>query len=380
MSDAKAALVLEDGCIFEGQSFGAAGGAFGETVFYTGVVGYQEVLTHPSYRQTLVVMTYPIIGSYGTNGEDNESPGVQAAGLIVREYSPYFSNFRATASLEAFMVRHGVVGIREVDTRAVAVHLRDCGEMRGAIVSGDFDAAAVARSLKLKGTPSPFGQDLAAKATWEGVRKADGRQRHKVVALNLGITSSLLAQLSRLGCTVDVVSCGAGAKDILARKPQGVIVAGGPGDPRAAAGAVETVRSLVGKTPLLGIGLGHQVLALALGCGIRRLKVGHHGVNYPVRDLVDGTSHITVQHHSYVVDESAIPKGIEVTHQNQNDGTVEGLRRRPVRAGVLARKGAAGLATASPWRAGSVQFHPCPDEMGRPSPLLAQWCKSLDQE
>jgi carbamoyl-phosphate synthase small subunit len=367
MSDAKAALVLEDGSIFEGIPFGAAGGAFGETVFYTGVVGYQEVLTHPSYRQTLVVMTYPIIGSYGTNGEDNESPGVQAAGLIVREYSPYFSNFRATASLEAFMVRHGVVGIREVDTRAVAVHLRDCGEMRGAIVRSEKVSGTLSRRVpdtfsdlarKLKGTPSPFGQDLAAKTTWEGVRKADGRQRHKVVALNLGITSSLLAQLSRLGCTVDVVSCGAGAKDILARKPQGVIVAGGPGDPRAAAGAVETVRSLVGKTPLLGIGLGHQVLALALGCGIRRLKVGHHGVNYPVRDLVDGTSHITVQHHSFVVDESAIPKGIEVTHQNQNDGTVEGLRRR---------KGAAG----------SVQFHPCPDEMGRPSPLLARWCKGL---
>ena len=356
MSDAKAALVLEDGSIFEGQSFGAAGGAFGETVFYTGVVGYQEVLTHPSYRQTLVVMTYPIIGSYGTNGEDNESPGVQAAGLIVREYSPYFSSFRATASLEAFMVRHGVVGIREVDTRAVAVHLRNGGEMRGAIVSGDFNAATVAR--KLKGTPSPFGQDLAAKTTWEGVRKADGRQRHKIVALNLGITSSLLAQLSRLGCAVDVVSCSAGAKDILARKPQGVIVAGGPGDPRAAAGAVETIRSLVGKMPLLGIGLGHQVLALALGCDIRRLKVGHHGVNYPVRDLVDGTSHITVQHHSFVVDESAIPKGVEVTHQNQNDGTVEGLRRR---------KGAAG----------SVQFHPCPDEMGRPSLLLARFSKSL---
>ena len=356
MSDEKAALILEDGSLFEGRPFGAAGEAFGETVFYTGVVGYQEVLTHPSYRRTLVVATYPIIGCYGTNGEDDESPSGQAAGLIVREYSPYFSNFRATASLEDFLVRHKVVGIREVDTRAVAVHLREKGEMRGALVPGDCDASKVAR--RLKETPSPFADDLAAQATWEGVRKAVGTERRRVAVLNLGVTHSLLAQLARLGCTVDVVSCAGGADAALAREPRGVILAGGPGDPGVLPRAVEAARSLLGKTPLLGIGLGHQVLGLALGCRIRRLRAGHHGVNYPVRDRAGGASHITVQHHSFVVDESAIPDAVEVTHENLNDRTVEGLRAR----------------AAAAW---SVQFHPCPDEMERPSPLLAQWCDSL---
>jgi carbamoyl-phosphate synthase small subunit len=358
MSDANAALILEDGTTFEGKPFGASGHAFGETVFYTGVVGYQEVLTHPSYRHTLVVMTYPIIGCYGANGEDNESPEVQAAGIIVREYSPYFSNFRATVSLEDFLARQKVVGLRDVDTRAIAVHLREKGEMRGAIVSGDFDAPQTVRQLRA--TPSPFAGNLAAEATWEGVREAVGAERRRIVALNLGISNSLLVQLARLGCAVDVAACGVSAGEILARKPQAVVVAGGPGDPRQAAGAVETVRALVGKTALLGVGLGHQVLGLALGCRTRRLKTGHHGVNYPVKDLACGTSHITVQHHSFVVDEAALPDTVDVTHRNLNDNTVEGIRSRKAAAE-------------------SVQFHPSPDESERPSPLLARFCEGLDQ-
>jgi len=353
LSDVRAALVLEDGTVFEGKAFGEVGQAFGETVFYTGVVGYQEILTHPSYCQTLVVMTYPIIGCYGINEEDDESPEAQARGLIVREYSPYFSNWRATRSLEDFLKKRGIIGIREVDTRAVTVHLRDHGEMHGAIASGRLDVAQVVK--RLKASPSSFHSDLVREVTWEGVRNAAGVEERRLVALNLGVTSSLLAQLAALGCTVEVVRCTADADTILKMKPHGVIVAGGPGDPRTAAYAIKTVRGLLGKTPLLGIGLGHQILALALGCRIKRMKAGHHGVNCPVRDLVAGASAITAQHHSFVVDGESLPKTVEITHKNLNDGTVEGIRSRE-------------------FHAASVQFHPGPDEMDRPNAILARFC------
>jgi len=353
MSDVKAALVLADGTIFEGKPFGTTGQAFGDTVFYTGVVGYQEILTHPSYHQALVVMTYPIIGSYGVNGEDDESSKGQARGIIVREYSRTFSNWRATGSLEDFLKNRGIVGIREVDTRAVAVHLRDHGEMRGAIVSGRFDVARVVR--RLKAGPPASEDDLLREVTWEGARQPAGARKRRLVALNLGVTNSLLGQLAAIGCSVQVVRSTADADTILKMKPQGVIVAGGPGDPRAAGGVVKTVAGLLGRAPLLGVGLGHQVLALALGCKVKRMKAGHHGLNYPVRDLAAGSSAITVQHHSFVVDGESLPKAVQVTHSNMNDGTVEGIRSKDARAA-------------------SVQFHPCPDEMGRPSAILAAFC------
>jgi carbamoyl-phosphate synthase small subunit len=355
MSKAKAALILEDGTMFEGLPFGQVGRADGEAAFYTGVVGYQEVLTDPSYHRLLTVLTYPIIGAYGVNGEDNESGEAQAAGVVIREYSPYFSNWRATGSLEDFLKARGVVGIREVDTRAVAVHLREHGEMRGAIASGDFDPKRIARGLKK--APPPSKKDLVQEVSWEGTRPPVGPRKHRLAILNLGVTNGLLAQLAALGCEVEILRCTASAKDVLAKKPQGVILAGGPGDPRAAAYAVETARALLGKAPLLGIGLGHQVLALALGAAIKRMKAGHHGVNYPIRNLAAGTSHITVQRHSYAVDERNLPAAVEVTHRNLNDGTVEGIR----------------ALDAAAW---GVQFHPTPDEMERPSPVLAAFCEN----
>jgi len=354
MSNVKAALVLEDGTTFEGVAFGHVGEAFGETVFYTGVVGYQEVITDPSYRRMLAVLTYPIIGAYGVNGEDDESPAALVSGVIVREYSPYYSNWRATGSLEDYLKARGVVGIREVDTRAVAVHLREHGEMRGVIASGDFDAKKLAATVK--DTPSPLAEDLVRDITREEVRKPRGRAKRRLVAIDLGIKRSLLEQLADLGAAVEIVRCTADAKDILARKPHGILVAGGPGDPRRLPHVADTVRALLGKAPVLGIGLGHQALALALGCRIRRMKIGHRGVNYPVRDLVDGTSHITAQSHSFVVDAKGIPKSVEVTHTNQNDGTVEGIRCRKVAA----------------W---GVQFHPGRDEMERPSTVLEAFTK-----
>ncbi|HUW99650.1 MAG: glutamine-hydrolyzing carbamoyl-phosphate synthase small subunit [Phycisphaerae bacterium] len=349
MGDAKAALVLEDGMVFQGKPFGAAGEAFGQTVFYTGVVGYQELLTHPSYGGTLAVLTYPIIGSYGVNESDNESDGVHVRGIVVREYSRTFSNFRATGALEDFLKERGVVGIREVDTRAVTVHLRDEGEMRGAVVSGDFDPQQVAR--KMKATPSPFEEDLVSQATWAGSRPPQGAEKHRLAVLNLGVTESLLGQLGALGCSVQVLAASAGPKDLLASDPEGVIVAGGPGDPHIPAKARETVTALVGKVPILGIALGHEVLALALGCRVKPMKAGHRGLNYPVRDLPAGRSHITVQHHSFVVDGEGVPEEVEVTHKNLNDGSVEGIQSRTAEAR-------------------GVQFHPSPDETGGPSAIL----------
>jgi len=354
MSSVKTVLVLEDGAVFEGLPFGKVGEAIGEAVFYTGVVGYQELITNPSYRGTLAVLTYPIIGTYGVNREDDESPAAHVGGLIIREYSPYYSNWRATGPLEGLLEDRGIVGIREIDTRALTVHLRDHGEMRGIISSKEPDPKRLAQ--KLKAAPSPCEQDLAGQTTWEGLRQAAGQEKCRVAVLNLGVKNSLLAQLTALGCTVDVLPCTASAADILAKKPRGVLVAGGPGDPRLADYAVRTVKALLGKAPLLGIGLGHQVLALALGGKVARMKVGHRGVNHPVKNLVDGRAQITVQHHSFAVDESALPKSAEVTHKSLNDGTVEGIRSKEAAAA-------------------SVQFHPCPDEMERPHELLRKFCQ-----
>ncbi len=376
MGSDKAVLLLEDGTAFDGLAFAERGEAIGEAVLYTGVVGYQEVVTDPSYRGTLVTMTYPIIGSYGVNAEDNQSPALHARGVIIRDYSTTVSNFRATGTFEDFLKQGRVVGIREVDTRAVAVHLRERGEMRAAIAPADADRKALLE--KLKATPSPYATDLVAQASglWAagGTPVPPAEAKHRVAVLDLGVKRGLLAQLAQLGCAVNLLPASASAKDVLATKAEGLILAGGPGDPRVPAYAIETARPLVGKLPLLGIGLGHQVLALALGCRVRRMKLGHHGVNYPVREKDSRSllceapeasrqktpgvffSHcdITVQHHSFVVDEAAVPAAVEVTHANVNDSTIEGIRSK-----------------AAP--AAGVQFHPTPDEHGRPSKILERF-------
>ena len=351
----KAALVLEDGTVFEGLAFGKAGEAFGETVFYTGVVGYQEVVTNPSYRGTLVCLTYPMIGSYGVNAADNESPRGQAAGIIIRDYSRRYSNFRATGAFEDFLCERGVVGVRGVDTRVVAVHLRENGEMRGMIVTGDFDRKAVAAKMKEKA--SPFEKDLAR--DWS-VRQLEGRAGEKVLLLDAGATLSLVGQLGDLGFTGrDGALDTARARDETQRVDMsgavGLIAAGGPGDPRNANGATSALKSAIGKLPVLGVGLGHQLVALVLGCKVTRMKAGHHGVNHSVRDLEASRCIITEQHHSFTVEKS-VPKGVEVTHTNVNDGTVEGVWSR----GLKAR---------------GVQFELGRDDIGAPSAILRRFAE-----
>lgn len=351
-----ALLLLEDGTRFDGEAFGAVGETTGHAVFYTGVVGYQEVLTSPSYRGTLAVLTYPIIGSYGVNAEDGESAAAQAAGVVIKEYSRTWSNFRATGALEPFLQDHGVVGIQGVDTRALAVHLREHGEQRGLIASGDgLDAEALLE--KLRATPSPFERDLAADLPPAEAPPAPDAVKARLVVLDLGATRSFLRHLALAGAAVEIVPAASSPDEILATDADGVVVAGGPGDPRVPTYAVETVKTLVGSVPVLGVGLGHQVLALALGCGITRLRAGHHGVNHPVKGPATGRCTITTQHHSFVVEPDGLPDGVEVTHVNVNDGTVEGIRSRKASAV-------------------GVQFHPTPDDMGHPNAVLVEWIES----
>lgn len=355
MKNGKAMLVLEDGTVFEGDTFGKVGEAIGETVFYTGVVGYQEVLTDPSYAGTLTTLTYPIIGSYGVNDEDNETSRTHPSGVIIKEYSRTASNFRSTGTLEDFLIEHGVVGIRGVDTRQVAVHLRDHGEMKGIIVPGDVDADEAL--AKVKSATSPWEEDLLSGLSAPEAPKPRGKAKHKLVALNVGVKRSTLAALATLGCAVRVVPASTSAAEVLALKSDGLLLSGGPGDPNAAGQVIDTVKTLLGKIPILGVGLGHQVLALALGCPVRRMKVGHHGVNHSVKCTADGKGEITVQHHSFVVGDG-VPDGVEVTHQNVNDNTVEGIR-------------------SSSHPAVSVQFHPSNDDWGRPNRVYSEFLESL---
>jgi len=350
MKNARALLVLSDGTVFEGRSFAKRGRAVGETCFYTGVVGYQEVVTDPAWAGALVVLTHPTIGSYGVNDEDNESPDVHVAGVVLKRYSGYVSNFRATGSFEEFLVKRGVVGIEGVDTRAVTVHLRDHGEMMGTIVPGDVHVKSVV--AKLKRTHSPWEIDLVKGLAASPVAKPRKRG-FKVVVLNLGVSRSTLDQLAQLRCTVKVVTSDASARSVLAAKPDGVLLAGGPGDPHAIDYAVETVKTLLGRTPILGVGLGHLVLALALGSGVERMKTGHRGVNYPVK-RAGGGSEITVQSHSFLVDAARLGPHVEVTHVNVNDGSIEGVR-------------------STRFAAASVQFQPATDEKGQPNRLFTQF-------
>jgi carbamoyl-phosphate synthase small subunit len=331
----KARLLLEDGTCFEGRSFGASGTALGEVVFNTAMMGYQEILTDPSYHFQLVAMTYPQIGNYGVNPKDFESRRIYAAGFIVREYSPVVSHWQAHKSLDAYLKNYGVVGISEVDTRALTRHLRDCGAQMGMITTSDAPRQTLGQRLKdgqkLVGrdivkeitTPSPYSWPLG-----EAIR-SNPDISHRVAVYDFGVKFSILRSLYAHGCELRIFPAHTAPQDLLDWNPGGIFLSNGPGDPEPVEYAVAAIKYLLGKKPIFGICLGHQLLGLALGGRTRKLKFGHHGANHPVRYLSSGAVEITAQNHGFIVDIDSLPQDtVEVTHINLNDGTLEGLRHK----------------------------------------------------
>lgn len=343
----KAKLVLENGTIFTGEVFGAPGEVAGEVVFNTSMSGYQEIYTDPSYSGQIVTLTYPLIGNYGTTDEDLESVKPQVAGVIVREYTLHHSNFRSQEPLGAWLGRHGITGLQGIDTRMLTRMIRTEGAMRGVLSSIDLDEKRLL--AKVQQVPSMNGLDLATRVTcaspytWDQkdetpfalpTQKAtDGQRRFRVVAYDYGIKRNILRRLVAFGCDVTVVPAGFPAADVLAMHPDGVFLSNGPGDPAPVQVAIDNIRSLLGRVPIFGICLGHQLLALALGGRTYKLKFGHRGGNHPVKNLSTQAVEITSQNHGFAVDPDSLdPGAIEITHVNLNDGTNEGIRHRSLPA------------------------------------------------
>lgn len=334
----KAILLLEDGTVFEGASFGAKGQKCGEVVFNTSMTGYQEILTDPSYNEQIITMTYPLIGNYGTNKADWESRKIFAGGFIVKENCDYPSNWRNTKSLGDYLKANKVVGLEGIDTRALVKHIRTAGAMKGIISSAEFGIANLKK--KLQKYPGLVGRDIVKNVTvkkpysWnKGVidvlnnKEIKPQKKYKVVAFDYGMKQNILRMLCSHGCDVYVVPAATSAEEVLAQKPDGVFLSNGPGDPAPVGYAIETVRELLGKVPIFGICLGHQILALALGAETYKLKFGHRGANHPVKNLKTGRIEITSQNHGFCVDmDSLDDKTVELTHLNLNDNTVEGIR------------------------------------------------------
>ncbi len=359
-----ALLVLEDGSVYQGYAFGAEASACGEVVFNTSMTGYQEMLTDPSYAGQIVVPTYPLIGNYGINREDFESRRIQVSGFVVREECPAPSHWQSTGTLAEFLAAQHVPGIAGVDTRALTRRLRQVGVMMGTITCDETAEQALARlreqprydsfdfvhqvstdapyawsnggpaPLASGAAPAPSGAGLTASRTAVFPLSVPERglggegPAPRIVALDCGLKFNILRSLTRLGCSVTAVPADTSAEDILGLKPDGVVLSPGPGDPALLGYVTQTTRALVGRMPIMGICLGHQMLACAFGGKTYKLKFGHRGANHPVKDLETGLVHITAQNHGYAVDADSLPSGVEVSHLNLNDGTVEGLRHR----------------------------------------------------
>jgi carbamoyl-phosphate synthase small subunit len=328
----EALLVLADGETFEGIAVGHrpdSGVATGEVVFNTALAGYQEIITDPSYAGQIVTFTYPHIGNYGVNDSDDEARVPHCRGIIVRDLARRPSNWRATDDMDGFLNRHGVAGIAGVDTRRLTRHIRRSGAMPGAFGTADRDTL-LAAAQDDGGTD---GCDLASEVTTtEPYTIGPENAMLYVVAYDFGIKRSILEQLVHRGCQVEVVPAGTRAVDVLERAPDGVFLSNGPGDPAAVASARDDVRELLGKVPVFGICLGHQIMSLALGARTFKLRFGHHGGNHPVRHEPTGRVEITSQNHNYAVDASSLPEGSVVSHVNLNDGDIEGIRTDHLRA------------------------------------------------
>jgi carbamoyl-phosphate synthase small subunit len=348
-----AKLALEDGTVFAGASIGAEGEVDGEVCFNTSMTGYQEILTDPSYRGQIVTMTYPQIGNYGVNAEDVESGRPQLAGFVVREHSRTQSNFRSEQSLSEYLQHWGIVAIESIDTRALVRRLRSRGAMKGVLSTVDLDDASLV--AKAKSSPGLVGRDLVREvlpdqpfewdqplSTWarlrseeRGARSEENQTlaaRRHVVALDYGMKWNIPRHLVDLGCRVTILPGTATAADVLAQQPDGVFLSNGPGDPEPLEYAIGTIRGLLGKKPIFGICLGHQLLGLACRATTFKLKFGHRGANHPVQNLQTGAVEITSQNHGFAVAEDSLPAFLEVTHRSLNDGTIEGLAHRELPA------------------------------------------------
>ena len=326
----KAILLLEDGFVLEGLSFGAEGETLGEVVFNTSMTGYQEILTDPSYKGQIVAMTYPLIGNYGVNCADVESTRPWAEGFIVKERARLYSNWRADDSLEGYLIKNKIVAIEGIDTRALTRRLRTSGAMRGILSTQDFSKENLLK--KVLGSPVMIGRDLIKEVTcresydWQG---QDNKKEFFVVCFDFGVKFNSLRLLDKAGCRVRVVPATTNAKEVMGLKPDGVFLSNGPGDPAVLTYAINEIKGLLGRVPIFGICLGHQLCAHALGGKTYKLKFGHHGGNHPVMDLETRKVEITSQNHGFCVDiDSFKDKNVILTHLNLYDKTTEGLRHK----------------------------------------------------
>ncbi len=328
-------LILKDGRTFYGESLGYKGEVFAEIVFNTAMTGYQEILTDPSYFGQMVVMTYSQIGNYGINRADVESSKIFASGFILRECSPVVSNWRAQDTLDNYLKQYKISGITEIDTRALTRHIRDHGAQMAVITSSD-DSDEVVLS-RLKAYPSIVGRnvvkDVSATSAYEWKSGNDIKNARRIAVYDFGVKYSILKNLSSLGCDIRVFPADTSAEDITSWGPDGVFLSNGPGDPEPLEKLIENVRILLGRIPVFGICLGHQILGLALGGKTSKLKYGHHGANHPVKNLLTGSIEITAQNHGFVVDTESLKESeVEITHINLNDGTLEGFRHKTIPA------------------------------------------------
>lgn len=360
----KATLLLENGSLFIGDAFGATGETCGEVVFNTSMSGYQEILTDPSYAGQIVTMTYPLIGNYGTNDVDIESAKPRVSGFVVKEYSGRFSNWRANKSLHQYLAEHNIMAVQGIDTRMLTKSIRSLGAMRGIMSTEDHDPKSLMK--KVKASPEMNGLDLATLVTtstsyvWTNGQSAkieDSQRRNElrtskihtdetsdapshretesslkkkfhVVVYDYGVKYNILRQLAHHGCELTVVSAAQSAEETLAMNPDGIFLSNGPGDPAAVTHVIENLKKLIGKKPMFGICLGHQLLSLAFGAKTYKLKFGHRGVNHPVLNLQTRAIEITSQNHGFAVDADSLPSNLELTHINLNDQTVEGFRHK----------------------------------------------------